>query len=98
MKFHAANQNVMHLYLQQIPKWWVWCCWICPIAWSLKGLQTSQFGDIEMEVTVHGERKAISAFSQSYFGYDYDDLGVVAVLLLAFPVVFAITCALLYKN
>ncbi|KAJ4822694.1 hypothetical protein Tsubulata_024898 [Turnera subulata] len=72
-----------------MPKWWVWLYWICPTSWSLKALFTSQYGDIEKEITALGERKAISAFLQSYFGYHYDDLGVVAVVLLVFPLLFA---------
>ncbi|KAF3443181.1 hypothetical protein FNV43_RR12862 [Rhamnella rubrinervis] len=73
----------------KIPKWWVWAYWICPTAWSLKGLLTSQYGDLNKEITIHGERKAIDAFLQSYYGYDHDDLGVVAFVLLAYPLVFA---------
>ncbi|KAJ7970940.1 Pleiotropic drug resistance transporter [Quillaja saponaria] len=72
----------------KIPKWWVWGYWICPTAWSLKGLFTSQYGDIEKEITVYGEHKAINAFLQSYYGYNHDDLGFVAVILLAYPLVF----------
>ncbi|KAJ7974462.1 Pleiotropic drug resistance ABC transporter [Quillaja saponaria] len=73
----------------KIPKWWVWAYWISPTSWSLKGLLTSQYGDIEQEITVYGERKAINAFLHSYYGYNHDDLGFVAVVLLAYPLIFA---------
>lgn len=79
----------MYFDLQKIPKWWVWVYWICPSSWSLKALLTSQYGDVKKQVIVFGERKAIDAFLQSYYGYEYDDLRVVALVLLAFVLVFA---------
>lgn len=60
------------------------------MAWSLQGLLTSQYGDIEKEVTIFGEQKAINAFLQSYYGYhNHHLLGVVALVISAFPLVFA---------
>lgn len=38
---------------------------------------------------VFGEHKAIDAFLESYFGYNQDTLGVIAFVLIAFPLVFA---------
>ncbi|PPS10775.1 hypothetical protein GOBAR_AA09865 [Gossypium barbadense] len=29
-----------------LPKWWVWFYWIIPTSWTLRGLFTSQYGDI----------------------------------------------------
>lgn len=77
------------LFLQKIPKWWVWGYWICPTAWSLKALITSQYGDINKEISVFGEPNAINAFFKSYYGYNHDDLGVTAIVLISFPLVFA---------
>ncbi|KAJ4823985.1 hypothetical protein Tsubulata_051044, partial [Turnera subulata] len=77
-----------------MPKWWVWLYWICPTAWSLRGLFASQYGDIEKEITAFGERKAINAFLKSYFGYHQGELGVVAVVLLVFPLLFAVSFAI----
>lgn len=75
--------------LQKIPKWWVWGYWICPVAWSLNGLLTSQYGDLNREIVVHGEEQTISAFLESIHGYYYDELKYVAIVLFAFPLVFA---------
>ena len=49
---------------------------------------------------VHGEHKAINAFIQSYFGYYYDNLDYVAIVLLAIPLVtaFAFACAIAKLN
>lgn len=86
--------------MQKIPKWWIWAYWICPTAWSLNGFLASQYGDMEEEVIVDGERKAINAFIQSYFGYYYDHLDYVAIVLFAIPLVtaFAFACAIAKLN
>ncbi|KAF7135655.1 hypothetical protein RHSIM_Rhsim08G0079000 [Rhododendron simsii] len=74
-----------------IPKWWVWFYWICPMSWSLEGILTSQYGDIEREISAFGEQKALNAFLESYYGYHLHHLGVAALVLFAFPLFFA-TC------
>eukprot|EP00261_Vitis_vinifera_P019270 XP_010649677.2 PREDICTED: pleiotropic drug resistance protein 3 [Vitis vinifera] len=73
----------------KIPKWWIWCYWICPTSWSLNGLLTSQYGDMKKEILIFGELKPVSSFLKDYFGFQHDHLGLVAVALLVFPVVFA---------
>ncbi|MBA0831868.1 hypothetical protein Goarm_016298, partial [Gossypium armourianum] len=73
----------------QFPKWWVWGYWISPSSWSLKGLLTSQYGDIEEEIMAFGEQKALNTFLDSQYGYKHRDLPIIAVVLLAFPLVFA---------
>ncbi|KAL5700491.1 drug-responsive transcription factor pdr3 [Ranunculus cassubicifolius] len=72
-----------------IPKWWVWAYWICPTSWSLKGFFASQYGDVHENIQVFDAPKEISVFLEDYFGYKHGDLAVVAVVLLAFPIVFA---------
>ncbi|KAL5849942.1 hypothetical protein ACOSQ4_007955 [Xanthoceras sorbifolium] len=63
----------------KIPKWWIWFYWICPTSWSLDGLLTSQYEDL----------KTVSSFIQDYYGFQHDQLVLVAVVLIAFPVAFA---------
>ncbi|CAJ1940722.1 unnamed protein product [Sphenostylis stenocarpa] len=73
----------------KIPKWWVWCYWICPTAWSLNGLLTSQYGDLEEEVIVFGKRQSVGSFLRDYYGFRHDRLSLVAVVLIAYPIVYA---------
>ncbi|XWS08431.1 hypothetical protein CRYUN_Cryun40dG0002000 [Craigia yunnanensis] len=73
----------------EIPKWWIWCNWICPTAWSLNGLLSSQYGDMDKEVSIFGELKTGTSFLEDYYGFRHDRLGLVAVVLVAFPVAFA---------
>lgn len=50
---------------------------------------TSQYGDIEKEIVVFGETKSVASFLKDYFGFHHDRLGLVAVLLIAYPLLFA---------
>ncbi|GKV23290.1 hypothetical protein SLEP1_g33037 [Rubroshorea leprosula] len=73
----------------QIPKWWVWAYWICPSSWSVEGIVTSQYADVNKVITAFGEQKTISAFLESQQGYKHQDLPIIAIVLLAFPLFFA---------
>lgn len=74
---------------KKIPKWWIWCYYLCPTSWSLNGFLTSQYGDIDKEILIFGELKTVSSFLQDYYGFRHDHLGIVAAVLAAFPVAFA---------
>ncbi|KAF3951263.1 hypothetical protein CMV_023068 [Castanea mollissima] len=56
---------------------------------SLNGMLTSQYGDINKKIVVFGETKTVVAFLEDYFGFHHDQLAIVAVVLIAFPLVFA---------
>jgi ABC-type multidrug transport system permease subunit len=71
----------------QIPGWWIWYYWICPVAWSLYGLIVSQYGDITDKMQ-DGDQ-SVKEFIESYFGYKHDFLPVLAVVVLGFCVLFA---------
>ncbi|KAL1161683.1 hypothetical protein V6Z11_A07G152200 [Gossypium hirsutum] len=72
-----------------LPKWWVWFYWIIPTSWTLRGLFTSQYGDINREIIAFGQRKTITAFLESHYGFKREDLLLTAILLLAYPIFFA---------
>lgn len=76
-------------FAQHIPKWWIWLYYIMPISWALNGFFTSQYGDIHTEIIVFGETKSVPIFLKEYFGFHHDRLGVVAIVLLAFPLLFS---------
>ncbi|TKY54311.1 Pleiotropic drug resistance protein 3 [Spatholobus suberectus] len=73
----------------KIPKWWVWCYWICPTAWSLNGFLTSQYGDMEKEILIFGKQKSVGSFLRDYYGFRHDRLSLVAVVLIVYPIVYA---------
>ncbi|GFP80385.1 pleiotropic drug resistance protein 3 [Phtheirospermum japonicum] len=74
---------------KQIPRWWIWLYYAVPTSWSLNGMLTSQYGDIEEKILVFGETKTVTAFLRDYFGYHHDLLPLVAVMLILYPIVFA---------
>ncbi|KAL1831046.1 hypothetical protein ACET3Z_000697 [Daucus carota] len=69
----------------RIPIWWRWYYYICPIAWTLYGLVASQFGDLQDELDT-GE--TVQHFIEDYFGFDYDFVGYVAIIISGFAVLF----------
>ncbi|KAK4372801.1 hypothetical protein RND71_008185 [Anisodus tanguticus] len=78
----------------RIPIWWRWYYWACPVAWTLYGLVASQFGDIQTTLT---DDENVEQFLNRYFGFKHDFLGVVAAVIVALPVMFALTFALAIK-
>ncbi|KAK4355026.1 hypothetical protein RND71_027220 [Anisodus tanguticus] len=77
-----------------MPIWWRWYYWACPVAWTLYGLVTSQFGDLQNKIA---DEETVEQFLRRYFGFKHDFLGVVAVVTIAYAVVFAFTFALAIK-
>ncbi|KOM25784.1 hypothetical protein LR48_Vigan187s002400 [Vigna angularis] len=75
---------------KRIPIWWKWYYWICPVAWTLYGLVASQYGD-DMQKLENGQR--VEEFVKSYFGFEHDFLGVVAIVVAGFSLLFALIFA-----
>ncbi|KAK1591597.1 hypothetical protein Q3G72_010173 [Acer saccharum] len=88
-RFAGMYSSWAYSFAQHIPKWWLWLYYLCPTSWALNGMLTSQYGDIKREILVFGETKTVAAFLEDYFGFDHNFLGVVAVVLIVFPIVFA---------
>ncbi|XP_074572219.1 ABC transporter G family member 39-like [Curcuma longa] len=78
----------------RIPVWWRWYSWACPVAWTLYGLVASQFGDCEQTME-NGEK--VQDFIERFFGFRHDFLGVVAVAVVGFTVLFAFVFAFSIK-
>ncbi|KAI3761586.1 hypothetical protein L1987_52006 [Smallanthus sonchifolius] len=75
----------------QIPKWWVWYYWICPIAWTVYGYIVSQYHDAENTIKVPGMTydPAMNWYIKDYYGFRLDYMGPVASVLVSFCVLFA---------
>ncbi|KNA08801.1 hypothetical protein SOVF_159450 isoform A, partial [Spinacia oleracea] len=91
----AANYSLLNLFAgylipqPHIPKWWLWLFYLCPTSWTLNGLLSSQYGDIHEEITVFGKTSTVASFIQDHFGFHHDRLGLVAAMLIIFPLTFA---------
>ncbi|KAL2554989.1 ABC transporter G family member 40 [Forsythia ovata] len=78
----------------RIPVWWRWYYWACPVAWTLYGLLVSQFGDIEDMLDT---QQTVKEFLRSFYGFRHDFLGVIAVVIVGFTILFVFTFAFSIK-
>ena len=78
-----------------MPVWWRWYYWACPVSWTLYGLIASQFGDVKE--TFENSNETVEHFVRSYFGFKSEFVGVVAVVLVGFSVLFGFTFAFSIK-
>ncbi|KAK7356955.1 hypothetical protein VNO80_16236 [Phaseolus coccineus] len=92
MAFFLVFWNVFSGFIipkSKIPIWWRWYYWVCPTAWSLYGLVTSQVGDKTNTILVPGSVSlSVKAYLRKEFDYEYGFLGVVVVALIAFVTLF----------
>ena len=72
--------------MQRIPVWWRWYYWACPVAWTLYGLVTAEFGDIKDRLL--DRNVTVKQYLDDYFGFEHDFLGVVAAVIVGFTVLF----------
>ncbi|KAL4188327.1 hypothetical protein AMTRI_Chr08g159510 [Amborella trichopoda] len=71
-----------------IPGWWIWFYYICPVAWTLQGIITSQLGDVDTRVVGPGFDGTVKEYLEVSLGYDTSMTGISVVVLLAFILFF----------
>ncbi|KAL3650869.1 ABC transporter G member 32 [Castilleja foliolosa] len=83
----------------RIPIWWRWYYWANPIAWSLYGLLTAQYGDMNelVKLTDGVQAVPIKQLLKNQFGFTHEFLGVADFVVVGFCVVFAATFAFAIK-
>ncbi|KAL3686206.1 hypothetical protein R1sor_004228 [Riccia sorocarpa] len=73
-----------------IPIWWKWYYWCCPLAYSLYGCITSQFGNLHEELLLaDGTVTYIDDFLSETFGFKTSLLPLAAVMVFVFAILFA---------
>ncbi|XP_008804056.1 ABC transporter G family member 31 [Phoenix dactylifera] len=84
---------------KRMPRWWRWYYWADPISWTLYGLLTSQFGDIDsLMILSDGARSTtVRTFLQDHFGFRHEFLPIAAVMVVGFCIMFAVVFALAIK-
>ena len=65
------------------------------MAWTLYGLLASQFGDVKERLET-GE--TVEDFVRSYFGFQHDYLGVIAIVIVGIPLLFGFIFAISIKT
>ncbi|KAL2338309.1 hypothetical protein Fmac_012755 [Flemingia macrophylla] len=84
---------------KRIPIWWRWYYWANPVAWSLYGLLTSQYGgDNHLVKLSNGNLMPISEVLKHVFGYRHDFLCVTAIMVAGFCLFFAVIFAFAIKS
>ncbi|KAJ7956612.1 Pleiotropic drug resistance ABC transporter [Quillaja saponaria] len=85
---------------KRIPIWWRWYYWANPVAWTLYGLLTSQYGNDDKLVKPSDGNSSIPIrqLLKDVFGYRHDFLGISSVMVLGFCMFFAIIFAYAIKS
>uniref|UniRef100_A0A803PVF3 ABC transporter domain-containing protein n=2 Tax=Cannabis sativa TaxID=3483 RepID=A0A803PVF3_CANSA len=71
-----------------IPGWWIWFYYICPVAWTLKGIISSQLGDVETRIVGPGFDGTVKEYLEVSLGYGPGMIGVSAIVLIGFSILF----------
>ncbi|XP_042513197.1 ABC transporter G family member 31-like isoform X2 [Macadamia integrifolia] len=71
-----------------IPGWWIWFYYICPVAWTLRGIITSQLGDVETQIVGPEFEGSVKEYINASLGYGPGMIGVSVAVLIAFIIFF----------
>ncbi|KAJ1295672.1 hypothetical protein BS78_01G240500 [Paspalum vaginatum] len=72
----------------RIPGWWIWFYYICPVAWTLRGIITSQLGDVQTRIVGPGFDGTVQEFLEESLGFGEGMGGVTVAVLLGFSLFF----------
>nr|XP_027190419.1 ABC transporter G family member 31 [Cicer arietinum] len=70
-----------------IPGYWLWFHYLCPITWTLRGIITSQFGDVQDIIVGPGFKGTVKEYISLTLGFDDTINGVSGVLMSAIVLV-----------
>ncbi|XP_021762575.1 ABC transporter G family member 31-like [Chenopodium quinoa] len=72
-----------------IPSWWIWFYYICPVAWTLRGLISSQLTDVETIIVTEGFKGLVKEYLDLHYGFNSEMIGISAVVLIGFSLLFS---------
>ncbi|KAG0526217.1 hypothetical protein BDA96_06G126400 [Sorghum bicolor] len=72
----------------RIPGWWIWFYYICPVAWTLRGIITSQLGDVQTRIVGPGFDGTVQEFLEETLGFQQGMAGVTVAVLIGFSLFF----------
>jgi hypothetical protein len=88
----APAYTILILHVQDIPPWWIWYYWFCPLAWTIYGLVASQFGDYETPLQIIGSTEmsmTVKEYLRHTFGFKHSFLAAVGPILFLWMIFFA---------
>ncbi|KAK9998376.1 hypothetical protein SO802_017979 [Lithocarpus litseifolius] len=80
-----------------IPPWWLWSYYICPIAWTLRGIISSQLGDVETKIVGDGFEGTVKEYLDYFLGFGPGMVGVSVAVLIGFCLLFYMVFAISVK-
>ena len=83
--------------MQRIPGWWIWFYYICPVAWTLKGIISSQLGDVETMIVEPTFEGTVKQYIHTVLGIDPGMMGISVAVLIGFCILFFSIFALSLK-
>ncbi|GMH11162.1 hypothetical protein Nepgr_013003 [Nepenthes gracilis] len=73
---------------QSIPGWWIWCYYLSPISWTLRGVFSSQLGDVETVIVGQGFKGSVKDYLKAYLSYESGSIGPSVAVLICFCLFF----------
>ncbi|KAK7843637.1 abc transporter g family member 31 [Quercus suber] len=67
-----------------IPPWWIWFYYICPVSWTLRGIISSQLGDVETKIVGAGFEGTVKEYLEASLGFGPGMVGVSVAVLFGF--------------
>ncbi|XP_055832839.1 ABC transporter G family member 31-like isoform X1 [Solanum dulcamara] len=80
-----------------IPGWWLWFYYISPVAWTLRGIISSQLGDVEEVMTGPEFEGTVKEYLEVSLGFGPGWIGWSALILVGFCLLFFTVFALSVK-
>ncbi|KAI4382432.1 hypothetical protein MLD38_008399 [Melastoma candidum] len=82
--FYSLSNNFSGFLISEpnIPGWWIWFYYICLVAWTLRGIVTSQLGDVETEVIGPGFHGTVNEYLNISLGFKSSMVLVFVVAVL----------------
>ncbi|KAL9235362.1 hypothetical protein vseg_010125 [Gypsophila vaccaria] len=74
-----------------IPKWWIWFNYIDPLAWTIKGIVTSQLGDITSMINDDVFKGTVQEYLELNYGFRTGMTGISVAVLLCFSLFFCVS-------
>uniref|UniRef100_A0A6J1C459 ABC transporter G family member 31-like n=1 Tax=Momordica charantia TaxID=3673 RepID=A0A6J1C459_MOMCH len=71
-----------------IPGWWIWFHYLCPVSWTLRGIISSQLGDVETQILGGGFEGTVKQYLEVSLGYGPGMIGVSVAVLFGFIILF----------